>query len=94
MDEKGETHEFKPVSAWVTGDVFFYFPTRHPSGDKLEGLESDTKEGNDVWVCQTSPHHGLAVERLLVWSRRENVEATALMTHPFGPRRVFSGVYP
>lgn len=91
--EKVETHEFEPIRAWVMSDVFFYFPTGHPGGDKLEGLEGDTEEGNDVLVRQTSPHHSLAMECLLAWSWGEN-EASALMTHLLGTRRIFSGIYP
>ena len=51
MRRKGETHESEAVRAWVTSDVFFYFPTRRTSRDKLDRLESDAKEGDNVWVC-------------------------------------------
>jgi len=43
-------------------------PPNDPRENELEELESETREGNDVWVCKTSPRDNLAVEG--PWSRQ------------------------
>ena len=44
--------------------VFRRIPARHPFGDKLERGESDTQDGDDVWVYQTFAHNGPLAEFL------------------------------
>ena len=69
------TYETNAVCTRVHVNVFREFPTRHPDRNKLEGGDGDAQEGDDVWVCQVFPHHGLLIEGLRVsleasWERQ------------------------
>lgn len=66
-----ETYKSKSICIGVLLEIFRQVPARHPLRDKLEGGYSDAEEGQDVWVCQAFPHHGLVTERLDVVSDGE-----------------------
>jgi len=68
MQEKGYTHKTESVGVWVIDNIFLQFRARSPSRNELRGLESDTQEGDDVWVRQPFPLDDLGVDSLLVSS--------------------------
>ena len=45
-----DAYESKSVRAGVLLDVFRKGHVRHPIRDELEGIDSDTQEGQDVWM--------------------------------------------
>ena len=59
-----ETYQSKSVCIGVLVDVFPHVPVRDPIRNELRGIESDTQEGQDVWVRQLFPYDGLLTEGL------------------------------
>jgi len=57
----GRTSKF---NTGVVYDVLQQVPTRHPLRNEVEGIGSDTEQGEDVWVCQVFPHYSLFAESL------------------------------
>ena len=62
-----ETHESNSVCIGVLLEVFRKIPPRHPIGNKLEGRDGNTQQGDYVWMFQAFPHYGLLAEGLCVW---------------------------
>ena len=59
-----DTYESESICIRVLLYVFWESPARHPVRNELEGVDGDTKEWCDVWVCQMLPRYGLLVEGL------------------------------